>query len=166
MTSIILVVVIVAIALCVLFWCFGDPDIGCIAIILVFTAVFVFGMNQVANELDHVDYDSAKTYDTAVMSKDIIVDGTSVSYYPDNKLMLAATIVPIPVPRQPNIAYTLYCLNPIDTLNGEYVRFRVDKEVYQNTSIGQSCKMKVYMKGNTVVKARLLGNKGEVGMLY
>lgn len=166
MTSIIWVVVIVAIALCVLFWCFGDPDIGCIAIVLVFSAVFVFGMNQVSNELDHVDYDSAKTYDTAVMSKDIIVDGTSVSYYPDNKLMLAATIVPIPVPRQPNITYILYCLNPIDTLNGEYVRFRVDKEVYQNTSIGQSCKMKVYMKGNTVVKARLLGNKGEVGMLY
>ena len=41
------------------------------------------------------------------------------------------------VPRQPNIAYTL---------NGEYVRFRVD------TSIGQSCKM----KGNTVVKAPML----------
>lgn len=78
-----------------------------VAIILLFTAVFVFGMNQVANELDHVDYD------TAVMSKDIIV------------------------PRQPNIAYTL---------NGEYVRFRVD------TSIGQSCKM----KGNTVVKAPML----------
>lgn len=166
MTSIIWVVVIVAITLCVVFWCFGDADIGCIAIILVFTAVFVFGMNQVANELDHVDYDSAKTYDTAVMSKDIIVDGTSVSYYPDNKLMLAATIAPIHVPRQPNIAYILYCLNPIDTTNGDYVRFRVDKEVYQNTSIGQSCKMKVYMKGNTVVKARLLGNKGEVGTLY
>lgn len=162
MTSIIWVVVIVAITLCVVFWCFDDADIGCIAIILLFTAVFVFGMNQVANELDHVDYDSAKTYNTAVMSKDIIVDGTSVSYYPDNKLILAAIIVP----RQPNIAYTLYCLNPIDTLNGEYVRFRVDKEVYQNTSIGQSCKMKVYMKDNTVVKASLLGNKGEVGMLY
>ena len=152
MTSIIWVVVIVAITLCVVFWCFADADIGCIAIILLFTAVFVFGMNQVANELDHVDYDSA------VMSKDIIVDGTIVSYYPDNQLLLAATIVH----RQPNIAYTLYCLNPIDTLNGEYVRFRVDKEVYQNTSIGQSCKM----KGNTVVKASLLGNKGEVGMLY
>lgn len=139
MTSIIWVVVIVAITLCVVFWCFADADIGCIAIILLFTAVFVFGMNQVANELDHVDYDSA------VMSKDIIVDGTIVSYYPDNQLLLAATIVH----RQPNIAYTLYCLNPIDTLNGEYVRFRVDKEVYQNTSIGQSCKM----KGNTVVKS-------------
>lgn len=164
MTSIIWVVAIVAIALCVLFWCFGDPDIGCIAIILVFCAVFAFGMNQIANELDHVDYDNAKTYDTAVMRKDIIVDGTSVSYYPDNKLILAATIVP--VPRRPNITYIIYCLNPIDTLNGEYVRFRVDKEVYQNTSIGQSCKMKIYMKGDTVVKARLLGNKGEVGMLY
>ena len=162
MTSIIWVVVIVAITLCVVFWCFADADIGCIAIILLFTAVFVFGMNKVANELDRVDYDSAKTYDTAVMSKDIIVDGTSVSSYPDNKLMLAAIIVP----RQPNISYILYCLNPIDTLNGEYVRFRVDKEVYQNTSIGQSCKMKVYMKGNTVAKASLLGNKGEVGMLY
>lgn len=162
MTSIIWVVVIVAITLCVVFWCFDDADIGCIAIILLFTAVFVFGMNQVANELDHVDYDSTKTYDTAVMSKDIIVDGTSVSSYPDNKLMFTATIVH----RHPNITYTLYCLNPIDTLNGEYVRFRVDKEVYQNTSIGQSCKMKVYMKDNTVVKASLLGNKGEVGMLY
>lgn len=162
MTSIIWVVVIVAITLCAVFWCFADADIGCIAIILLFTAVFVFGMNQVANELDHVDYDSAKTYDTAVMSKDIIVDGTSVSYYPDNKLMFTATIVR----RQPSIVYTLYCLNPIDTLNGEYVRFRVDKEVYKNTSIGQSCKMKVYLKGNTVVKASLLGNKGEVGMLY
>lgn len=165
MISIIWVVVIVAIALCILFWCFGDPDIGCVAIVLVFSAVFVFGMNQVANELDHVDYDNAKTYDTAVMSKDIIVDGTSVSSYHDNKLMLA-TIAPIRVPRQPNIAYILYCLNPIDTTDGDYVRFRVDKEVYQNTSIGQSCKMKVYMKGNTVVKARLLGNKGEVGTLY
>lgn len=166
MTSIIWVVVIVAIALCVLFLCFGDPDIGCIAALLVFCAVFAFGMNQIANVLDYVEYANAKTYDTAVMRKDIIVDGTSVSYYPDNKLMLAATIVPVPVPRQPNIAYILYCLNPIDTLNGEYVRFRVDKEVYQNTSIGQSCKMKVYMRGDTVVKARLLGNKGEVGTLY
>lgn len=157
--------IIVCIAFAVLYVYSDIPSESAFFALFLFLILFVYTGYHVVNELDYMDCDNVKIYDSVVIKKDIIVNGTSVSYHQNSQFTFAAIIAPVHVRHHASVRYILYCQNPIDT-SGEDVRFSVDKQVYGSTQVGQSCKMKVYMKGNTVVKARLLGNKGEVGSLY